>query len=210
MKNLYLAFFMSMGLYTASAQVGSLTENFSVSSVVGFYAAEEMGAVHIQFKSVVDPDLSYEVQRSSNGIDFLPLGTLSTPFNSKGDFLYTDATPLNGTNYYRIRTVTFGERKIFSIVRKVELGKDRVDVILTPNPVVTRQLNIQLKNFASGEYSIELFNSAGVKVFTQSFSQTAGDNSQVINLPVGVAAGVYTLNVGNRHHKINKTIQVIR
>jgi hypothetical protein len=212
MKNLYLALFMSVTVHTVSAQVASLTNNFTTTEVINFRIAEEMGAVHLQFQTFNDPAaFTHEVQRSSNGIDFTSLGVISPKTNVvSGNIIYTDATPLRGVNYYRIRTLSYGGIESFSAVRKMDLGIDRIEVVLTPNPVVTRELNVQLRNFEAGQYSIELFNSAGVRVYTKNFSQTAGNESEVISLPVDIAAGLYTLHVKGKHRIMNKTVQVIR
>jgi hypothetical protein len=212
MKNLYLALFMSITVLTGSAQVASFTNSISASEVINFRVAEDMGAVHLQFQNFNDAvALTHEVQRSSNGIDFFLLGTISPRTNLvNGNILYTDATPLRGVNYYRVRSYSFGGVESFSAVRKIDLGIDRIEVVLTPNPVVTRQLNVQLRNFEAGQYFIELINSAGVRVYSKTFSQTEGNESEVISLPDGIAAGLYTLHVKGKYRKMHKNVQVIR
>src|SRR6476469_796555 len=211
MKNLYLVLFLCMSCMTVYAQMNISTESFFAAKSYGFQTEEELGAVHLYFRPMYNFSiLSHEIQRSSNGVDFLQIGTVSPNTNFTGEYAYTDATPRDGVNYYRIRTLAYDGTEVFSAVRKVELGKIRTEIVLYPNPVVTRQINIQLKNFAAGQYAIELFNTAGIKVYSNSFTQTEGDNSQTINLPVGVAAGIYTLNIRSRFHKIVRTVQIIR
>jgi hypothetical protein len=48
----------------------------------------------------------YQVERSSNGIDYAPLGQVAAVNTDlPKDYTYTDRTPLPGDNYYRLRMV---------------------------------------------------------------------------------------------------------
>ena len=74
----------------------------------------------------------YVIERSATGNNFLEVGVVAASRFSQ--YSFTDASPMNGTNLYRIKAISFdGEFKYSSIV-KVSLGK-AAQLQVYPNPV---------------------------------------------------------------------------
>ncbi len=137
----------------------------------------------------------YTVERSGNGQSFTPLAT-TTAHGASGTQRYNaaDAAP-ELVNYYRIKmTGTNGEIR-YSAVVKVELKNGRPNLLVYPNPVQGRLLQLQLQNQAAGNYSLRLINTAGQTILQQQMRHAGGSQATRHSLPAGLPAGVYRLEL---------------
>jgi len=76
------------------------------------------------------------VERSANGVDFVPLGQVNAAGNSavQVEYNFPDRTPLKGWNYYRLKQVDKDAGHTYSEVRTV-LMEDRPSALdIYPNP----------------------------------------------------------------------------
>jgi len=131
----------------------------------------------------------YVVERSLDGIRWESIGTVQ-PINGYGVqavYSFTDARPMSGGNYYRIRAEELNGRKAFSVIRFLNMGNSQL-VTIAPNPVSDRLL---ILSNASTEMSlIQLVDATGKMV-----KQARFVNSR-FELPVqDVQAGVYTVKI---------------
>lgn len=79
----------------------------------------------------------FDVERSSNGIDFDKIGHLKSKGNSINtqSYLLKDQSPLSGTNYYRLRQTDLDGRSTISETRLLTFGnQQKVSLKLFPNP----------------------------------------------------------------------------
>ena len=78
----------------------------------------------------------FEVQRSSNGISFSNLQSISAGQHSCDQpFSFTDNHPLSGVNYYRIKISESTGHISYSLVLKISNGKNGPLLTVLPNPV---------------------------------------------------------------------------
>jgi len=77
---------------------------------------------------------SFDVQRSSNGQDFVTLGYVAAA-NVSGinTYNYTDAQPLKGVSYYRLKQIDKDARVTYSNIIRVSIN-DGYSVSVYPNP----------------------------------------------------------------------------
>ena len=75
----------------------------------------------------------FELQRSSNGIDFKTVGLVQADRNNPYEFL--DETPLVGYNYYRLKMVDLDSTYDFSNTIVIEVEKPSTEYSIYPNPV---------------------------------------------------------------------------
>lgn len=81
----------------------------------------------------------YEVERSTNGVNFTTVGTVSA--HGKAAYSYTDNQAVNGTVFYRVRNVDLdGKFKYSSVVRVT--GKRTMSIKMFPMPAF-RNVTIQ-------------------------------------------------------------------
>jgi hypothetical protein len=121
----------------------------------------------------------YGIERSSNGIDFTTIKTITATgqaVNTGTDinYQYTDPSPLNGNNYYRLRMVDKdGSYTYSSVILITTLSKSLVEffpTITTGDPIKLRT-NTNIKNCKVILYDL------------------TGKQIQQIKLPVNIAAG---------------------
>jgi len=129
---------------------------------------------------------SYVVERSSNGINYIIIGSV-TANNSNGTSRYnfTDTHPFAGINYYRLRMVSSNSTFTYSPVRKVNFATVANDIVVYPNPVTNSTFTITAPVNCN---TAQLFDASGKLV--QQF--VLRGNTNVLTLK-GIAKGMYQL-----------------
>ncbi len=157
--------------------------------LVGF-TATRLGkqSVRLSWTTVTEVGSDYfDVQRSNDGIDFLPIGRVAAAGNSEQveEYRFDDERALAGRNFYRLRQVDLDGQTTFSEVRLVTLEGELDKVQVWPNPA---QEFLKLSSSFSG--SIIIYRQNGQLVGQQQI--TIGQAVDVRQLP----AGYYLLKAG--------------
>jgi hypothetical protein len=148
----------------------------------------------------------YEVERAINN-NFSKIAQVA----SNGSNMYTamDELPLMGSNLYRIKAIEKDGHTLYSMTVKAVKGKSsQMDIMVMPNPVKDKQLNIQLSGYEKGNYSLMLYNAAGSLVYSKQLTLNTGNTTMQVNLPAGLAKGIYQLAVTDGNTKHSKAISV--
>ncbi len=132
----------------------------------------------------------YEVERSTNGVDFTKIAVVSAIKASK--YSTIDGAPQVGLNYYRLKTIdSDGKFSFFGSIQSVKINAlANASVKVYPNPVIGTNTNISMGALAAGTYQYKLVNSAGTVVQK---GVLAYDGIRDVNLTTNVSAGVYLL-----------------
>lgn len=107
----------------------------------------------------------YTIQKAIN-TSWLDLKTFSFPggaSSSEAFFSYTDISPAEGKNLYRLKLVNHEGQILYSNVLAADIGKNARTLSLYPNPV--RNEAVLNWNKTVGAGTILVLNGAGVKVF---------------------------------------------
>jgi ELWxxDGT repeat protein len=142
--------------------------------------------------------LKFIIEKSFNGIDFVPIGFVNAAGNYFNTILYSfnDKNPLQGDNYYRIKQIdNDGSYMYLCNVLKIQYSTSYSQLLVYPtiaNNVVTIKL---LPNYLNG--NITLTNALGKTIFTQKITSL----QQQLNV-YNIANGAYILTVHNEHLKI--------
>jgi hypothetical protein len=175
-------------------------------------ASAQLNAVELDWSSYTEENTDhYEVERSSNGQSFTVVGQVKAAGNSsvKLDYSWTDESPNNGNNFYRIKSVDFDGHLTYSSVIKITLGASTSrSIAIYPNPVKGSQLTLQMNNLQKGNYSVLLFNPAGQQVSRFQVNVENDIITQTLQLPSSVKPGVYNLLISNGALKLTKTFIV--
>lgn len=131
---------------------------------------------------------SFAVERSHNGSDYTTLGVVRAieAATATLDYTYTDAQPLNGTSFYRIRQMDLEGKSTFSQARMIYGDCGNATVRMYPNPAADY---ILVDGVEAGN-QIVVYNVLGQVII----SKEATAANERINLSE-IAAGSYTLNV---------------
>ena len=134
--------------------------------------------------------------------------------DASGDVVISSA--VNPTDYYRVNLKTFEATAItkknpqlynasdfananlaFSSANKITTApeaKGNAHITVFPNPVVNKTFTIQFAAVAKNNYTIEVSDMAGKKIFSRVSNISGGQNEKII-LPKQTAAGAYILHV---------------
>jgi hypothetical protein len=152
--------------------------------------------VDVDWTTLSEQDVAfYEVLRSANGVDFIPIGRVSATGTTANmsQYRFVDDQPLDGTGYYRVRQVdTYGQHKL-SEVREVFFRPfaGRLDVF--PNPA-TDALWADIVRIEDGRVDWRVLDASGRQVMQGSESGLRGPDR--MELRIGrLDAGSYTLDV---------------
>jgi len=200
---------------SVTASVASTFSPFTIGSSSGFnplpvlfnnVKAYEKGAgVQIEWTNLTEKDVvSYSVERSVNGRDFISISQLSARSNVSDaqSYLSFDGAP-SSTNFYRIKVVEADGHIVYSKLMKVDIGKSPKGLILYPNPVVGNDISIGF-TAATGQYNLSVVNAAGQQVYSQKISHAGGTVSQAITLPSTIKGGVYNMMISGDNYKETK------
>lgn len=169
------------------------------------YAKNE--GVQLEWSNLTERDIiRYEVERSANGIDFYPINQQAPKSNrdDKASYTHFDASPINGANFYRIRVDEIGGKPVYSKILRVERGSTKVGFSIYPNPVVGKQLTVTLSNLSQGQFSLQVYNTSGQRVYTTNINNVGSGVTQMIELPASLKSGVYVTVISGDSYRESK------
>ncbi len=152
-------------------------------------------AVQVEWNVENESNITYyEVEISTNGTSFTKAGTIkATGANS---YSFTDATPANGINYYRIKSVGIASDIHYtSIVNVTMEAVANSAVSIYPNPVTGTSFTLKLTNITAGKYALSVVNANGAVLFSKTVIHNGGTASQKVTLQNKLAAGIYYLKI---------------
>ena len=200
---------------------GSTTVNFTIVNIPGSYAADRFRIVFapsvvlpVTFTSVkaypqdkninvewkVENEMNikqYEVEKSINGIQFTTLAVVPATANNgnSANYLSTDARPVEGYNYYRVKSLDINDKIAYASVVKVLIGSLEEDITAYPNPITSGILRLEFNNQPAGLYEIWLINKSGQLIMSKQINHTEGANTELIKWNYNLAHGSYQLEI---------------
>ena len=175
-------------------------------------AFEKQSGIQIGWTAYSEENLSeYQIERSANGSVFTVIGEV-TARNSLSETKYDffDSSPLQGVNFYRLKSIDIDAKYGFSNIIKINLDKRVKDITIYPNPVMGSYISFQSADLAKGNYSVKAFNTAGQQVYNNRFTHHGGAISQTIQLPTGIKSGMYSMQLENDAVKVMSKIFMIQ
>jgi hypothetical protein len=156
--------------------------------LLGFSGKINGDKAELEWKTENEENSShFEIERSGNGNSFIKTGTVAS-LNTPGlhQYTYTDAQPLQGTNYYRLKQIDIDGKFNYSKIIVLNFEASR-QIRFYPNPV----MDVMHFNLSSAEPGfVIIVNSKGQIVKREQLSSTA----TTINMS-GLAKGIYTVKI---------------
>jgi len=138
----------------------------------------------------------YEVERSADGRNFA--GILSNDATNSRQYTKNDLSPLADDNFYRIKAIGLAGDITYSNIVKVVAEKSPALIVVSPNPVKGKQLNIRFIKQPAGEYTLQLTNNLGQEVYKGNVTVNSAAMVKTISLHPSTAGGSYSLVVINK------------
>ena len=164
---------------------------------VDIKAEKQKDAVKVSWKVENEINVrNYTVERSANGRNFTEMGTVP----ATGSSLYSllDNNPLNGDNFYRVKSIgASGEIKYSKIVKiSFQLVSS---ITIYPNPILSDKVaHVSFRNLPQGEYFVNVMNELGQIVWRKTISHTGGIAEYAIILDKNLAHGNYQMEISNQ------------
>jgi hypothetical protein len=174
--------------------------------LIGFNVARARGISSVQWITENEQDVDhFEIQKSFDGVSFVTLANIpARNSNSREYYNYDDNTILNGTNYYRMKSVDIDRKETYS--RTVAIYENDIPSFTVLNPV--RNNLFILGNYNKEIiFNIKLFNASGQLALKRSVVVPAHGS---ITVPVTeLPAGIYWLEISNEKdiHKQQIVVQ---
>ncbi|MFA6152475.1 MAG: GEVED domain-containing protein [Chitinophagaceae bacterium] len=109
----------------------------------------------------------YEVQKSSNGIDFAGAGSVKAA-EGKKHYSLTDQNPVSGLNFYKLKSVDFDGRYQYSgNTLRLNFSRGFKQINIYPNPA---KKTIIVRSGQSGNLSLMVYNIKGQAVIQKNLS----------------------------------------
>lgn len=182
-----------------NASGANYTANFIISfplalNFSSLYGIVNDASIEIKWAMQNDADiLSYEVQKSGNGLNFTTTGTvISQQTGTANNYYYKDVAPLIGTNYYRIKANYNNSTINLSNVIRLYFETVANSILIYPNPTANI-LIARLAGISKSNYQLSVLNSGGQTILTMPLAHNGIDETLHINLPQTLAKGVYWL-----------------
>ncbi len=175
-------------------------------SLYGFAADDD---IRIRWSVANDIDITrYEVEKSANGLSFVPLQTIGSSQNPNGgDYFYRDTGPFIGANYYRIKSYNTNGAVTISRVFRIYYGKVGNTVLIYPNPVGT-ELNMWFAGIKQSEYKMSVLGTNGQLITTRTLYYDGVDKIVKITLPPGLQRGIYWLFLIDKYQFYKQSFMV--
>jgi len=123
----------------------------------------------------------FNVQRSSNGIEFYTINKVNAKNKSYNEYSFTDLQPLNGRSYYRIEAVDKDGKITYSKTLQITLNNKPETLNIYPNPT-KNVVNVIGKNIQQ----ISIIDFTGRTLIQQNFNNTNNVKLNIENLNKGI------------------------
>lgn len=151
----------------------------------------------------------FDVQKSIDGKNFEALATVfTTTASGNASYKISDAAFNTNGTYYRIKAINKDQSSSFSKIVFIK-GNTTVDnkITLMQNPVQS-SLNFSFTSAGEEANELNIYNLAGIKVYSQKLTARKGTNSFSLNLDGKLVRGNYILTVNST--TAQRSIQLIK
>ncbi|MBK8786721.1 MAG: T9SS type A sorting domain-containing protein [Chitinophagaceae bacterium] len=164
---------------------------------VNYLTGRKQGSNHLldwKVTCVTTPSVTMTLERSGDARNFTGIYTITADAaRCNAPFDHTDANPLKGMNYYRLKIMDADGKLTYSTTVALLQAVKGFDIIsMAPNPVVTDHFKMNIASAQAGKMDISIFDMQGRLVNRQHIPVIAGYNSLPINA-ANLQAGTYTI-----------------
>jgi Secretion system C-terminal sorting domain len=184
-------------------------DNFTLGDVVlgveysSLNIVKKNNASYLSWQTATEKNnAQFQIERSQSGENFSKIGEVKGKgtSNVEQNYSYTDANPLKGINYYRLRQVDFDGTESVSKAVSINFddkGQNKVKVFPSPTHDI---INIELSG--EGKTEISIRDMTGRVVLTQN---TEGVSFTTLNLAT-LSNGLYIMSV--RSNEVTESVKI--
>jgi len=189
--------------------IGSINPSSSPLPVklISFTANPQTNGIQLKWLTSKEENFDYFLlERAGTDLNFQPIATIqgNGGLDITASYNHLDDAPLNGKNYYRLKSVDLDQTFEYSnvIVAEWNFETQKNDVSVYPNPIVDRSFTLEINHEISSATSLTLLNSLGKEII----QQQVASNKEVITLQDDLKPGIYYIKITGTD--FSKTIKV--
>jgi len=172
-----------------------------------FNGRVDNGIVYLNWSTSQEINNShFDVERSSNGVSFEKIGTVSARGGISNAYSFND-TKAGTVNFYRLKQVDKNGASTYSKTVLIRGDFDKIVAKVSPNPF-SGSVNVSFQSVKAETVSVRLYNQTGQLVKQQSTKINTGINTVNLGDLNSLPAGNYTLEL--RGATINFKQQVVK
>jgi hypothetical protein len=162
--------------------------------VTDLVLAAEAGGTHVEAGFTInsnEQDGQWYLQRAANIFDFATL-TSGSFSSGETDLSALDLSPLNGTNYYRIKTISSDRKVNFGEIVSIQWPRP-LPFSISPNPA-KRQIRLIVREaLPAQQFTFELYSLLGEQLLTTKWSTEASsaELDHQLFLPLDLPSATY-------------------
>jgi hypothetical protein len=203
------------GFNSPSAGTNGLAVSGTISpAVVAFSSAGDISATKSANKTNLSWNLgctaarcTYELQRSANSVTFNTINSATvTPAQCAAPFNFTDAQPLSGINYYRVKVIDLDGSSTYSKIVAVRFnGSEPIKVVPT---IAVNDVKVFYESATTGTSSWIVYDMTGRAVSKSNVNLMKGQNTITINV-ANLMKGQYQI-IGNTEAGNTDAVKIIK
>ena len=155
--------------------------------------------------------LSFDIQRSTNGIDFTTVRSLPAAgtSNADKDYYYNDdvSQVKAATYYYRLKMVDKNAVYKYSAIVRIKVNNSDFVIESSPNPF-TNHVTVHIQSAKQDDASIIMTDINGRMLLQKTYKLNNGNNAIDLDIPKNIQPGVYMLRVISTYQ--DKTFKLIK
>jgi len=191
----------------------SVTSNLNILPVLFKYLQGTWGNGHslLQWEVTGDKEVDqYQLERSTNGTNFSPIVSMkSRGSNTAETYQYKDHQMTYGSSiFYRVIAIDKAGKKTVSNQVLIKTGNGTQGIVVAPNPLVGKVMNLQLNQLPQGTYQILLLSAEGRPVPLSTVEHRGGNSVLNIPLPNTLPSGMYQIKVYSQTASFEQKIAV--
>jgi len=162
-------------------------------TLLSFTAQAQGSDALLQWQTATEINNKYfEVEHSSDGVTFTPLGTVQGHGTTslEQQYSFKDNNPLKGINYYRLKQIDYDGNFSYSNIARVDFEGSTSAFSVYPNPA-SGIIQVSLPSNTSASV-LRMYDMNGKKVMEKQFN--ANTTSQQLDIS-NFAAGIYHLDL---------------
>jgi len=152
----------------------------------------------------------YELEKSADGRNFASINIAKATASNGGSasYKFTDQSPFEGNNYYRILSIENDGKAAFTNIVKVvvPVSESNSKIVVYPNPVTGNTVSLQFNNIRKGNYTVKIFNNAGQLIATKLIEHSENVPVENIELSQKIVPGKYELIFTGDDIKLNASL----
>jgi len=196
--------------YDVASGTATVTINFSSGITLPVRFVNFQGSLvnnKVQLNWLVDDNNTgdrFEIQKSNNGKNFSVRSVVfTTNKNGTESYIYTETSSLEGGAYYRIKVINKDYSTFYTnvVFLKNNSGNTTEKITLLKNNLPS-SLSFSLNSTNTEAAKVNLYNAAGVKVYSSDIKIQKGINTIAQDTYINLAHGMYILEVASTTKRI--------